>query len=77
MERSKSVVEGSTLVNRVIDDRLAVETVLSTLGLSTESAGTTLFNYVHQPNLLYYRLNDGLRGAVTTTRPVPSLIASD
>ena len=76
LKLSKFTVEGSTLARRAIDDGLPVEKVLFTPDLLSDSGGTNLLNRIHSENLMYYQVNDGVMGTLTTTRPVPSVIAA-
>lgn len=76
LKLSKYTVEGSTLVKRAIDDGLPVETVLFTPDLLSDSDGKNLLNRMHQENLIYHQVNDGVMGTLTTTRPVPPAIAA-
>lgn len=76
LERSKFTVEGSTLVKRAIDDGQPVETVLFTPDLLSDSDGKNLLHCIHRENLIYHQVNDGVMGTLTTTRPMPSVIAA-
>ncbi len=76
LKLSKFTVEGSTLARRAIDDGLPVEKVLFTPDLLSDSGGKNLLNRIHSENLMYYQVNDGVMGTLTTTRPVPSVIAA-
>ena len=63
-------------MNRAIDDGLPVEKVLFTPNLLSDSDGKNLLNRMHRENLMHYQVNDGVMGTLTTTRPVPSVIAA-
>ena len=76
MKLSKFTVEGTSLVRRAIDDGLPVEKILVTPGLLSDCSGKNLLNRMREENLMYYQVNDGVMGTLTTTRPVPSVIAS-
>ena len=76
LELSQFTIEGTTLANRAIDDGLPVEKVLFTPNLLSDSDGKNLLNRMHRENLMYYQVNDGVMGTLTTTRPVPSVIAA-
>ena len=76
LKLSKFTVEGSTLAKRAIDDGLPVEKVLFTPDLLSDSGGKNLLNRIHWENLMYDQVNDGVMGTLTTTRPVPSVIAA-
>ena len=76
LKLSKFLVEGPTLVKRAIDDGLPVEKALFTPDLLSDSSGKDLLSCIHQENLMYFQVNDGLMGTLTTTRPAPSVIAA-
>ena len=76
LELSQFTVEGTTLANRAVDDGLPVEKVLFTPNLLSDSDGKILLNRMHRENLMHYQVNDGVMGTLTTTRPVPSVIAA-
>ena len=76
LELSQFTIEGTTLANRAIDDGLPVEKVLFTPNLLSDSDGKNLLNRMHRENLIHYQVNDGVMGTLTTTRPVPSVIAA-
>jgi TrmH family RNA methyltransferase len=76
LELSQFTVEGTTLAIRAIDDGLPVEKVLFTPNLLSDSDGKNLLNRMHREDLIYYQVNDGVMGTLTTTRPVPSVIAA-
>ena len=76
LELSQFTIEGTTLANRAIDDGLPVDKVLFTPNLLSDSDGKNLLNRMHRENLMHYQVNDGVMGTLTTTRPVPSVIAA-
>ncbi|MDE0297656.1 MAG: RNA methyltransferase [Candidatus Poribacteria bacterium] len=76
LKQSKYTVEGPTLVQRAINDGLPVEKVAFTPNLPSDTDGKSLLNRMHRENLMCYQVNDGVMGALTTTRPVPSVMAA-
>ena len=76
LKLSKFTVEGTSLVKRAIDDGLPVEKILFTPDLLSDSGGKNLLHRMHQENLMYYQVNDGVMGMLTTARPVPSILAA-
>ena len=76
LKLSKFTIEGPTLVKRAIDDGLPVEQVLFTADLLSDSSDKNLLDCMRRENLMYYQVNEGAMGTLTTTRPVPSVIAA-
>ena len=76
LECSQFVVEGDLIVERAVKDGLPVERILYTAALLKTSEGESLLKRAAADNLSCYQVNDGVMGSVTTTRPVPSVIAS-
>ncbi len=76
LEHSGFIVEERMLVKRAIDDGLPIDTVLYTPKLVKHGAGAALLKQAHTEHLPYYQVSDGVMGSVTTTRPVPSVVAS-
>ena len=70
------VIEGERLVARAITDGMPVETILYTAGFVATTEGKSLLTRAHTENLAYYQVSDGVMGSVTTTRPVPPIVAS-
>ena len=70
------VIEGKRIVARAVADGLPVETLLYTAGFVGTSEGKSLLTQAHAENLAYYQVSDGVMGSVTTTRPVPPIVAS-
>jgi TrmH family RNA methyltransferase len=73
---SKFVVEGLTLIQRAVNDGLPVETILYTWDLLAGSEGVNFLNHAREEGLSYYQLSGGLMGILTTSRPLPPVIAS-
>lgn len=76
LEHSQFIIEGHLIVERAIADGLPVETLLYTAGFAATPEGKALLTRAVSGNLSSYLVNDGVMGSITTTRPVPSVIAS-
>ena len=76
LEYSKFIVEGDMMVARAVSDGLPIERILWTTALLEASEGQSLLKRAAADNISCYQVNDGVMGSVTTTRPVPSVIAS-
>ena len=76
LEHSQFIIEGPLIVERAIIDGLPIETLLYTSGFAGTPEGKTLLRHAVSENLSLYQVNDGVMGSMTTTRPVPSIIAS-
>ena len=76
LEYSQFVVEGDLMVERAIRDGLPIERILYTAALLETSDGKNLLKQVSADHLSCYQVSDGVMGSVTTTRPVPSVMAS-
>ncbi|RKU10414.1 hypothetical protein C6501_13755 [Candidatus Poribacteria bacterium] len=76
LEYSQFVVEGEMMVQRAVTDGLPIETILYTQNFVSTSDEKDFLNQAIQENLSCYLVNDGVMGSITTTRPVPSIIAA-
>ena len=76
LEYSQFVVEGDLMVERAVKDGLPIEKILYTTALFEISEGKSLLKRASADNISCYQVNDGVMGSVTTTRPVPSVMAS-
>ena len=76
LEYSQFVVEGDLMVERAVRDGLPIERILYTTALFETSEGQSLLKRASADNISCYQVNHGVMGSVTTTRPVPSVIAS-
>ena len=76
LEHSQFIIEGHLIVERAVADGLPIETLLYTPGYAATPEGTVLLTRAVSENLSLYQVNDGVMGSITTTRPVPSVIAS-
>lgn len=76
LEKSQYIVEGEMMVNRAVTDGLPIETVLYTANFVSTSDGKEFVKEVFDDNLSCYLVSDGVMGSLTSTRPVPSILAS-
>ena len=76
LEHSQFIIEGPLMVERAVEDGLPIETLLYSQGFTATPEGRTLLKQAVSENLSSYQVNDGVMGSITTTRPVPSIIAS-
>lgn len=76
LEYSQFVVEGDLMVERAVRDGLPIEKILYTTALLEASEARSLLKRASADNISCYQVNDGVMGSITTTRPVPSVIAS-
>ena len=76
LEYSQFVVERDLMVERAIRDGLPVGRILYTTALLETSEGKSLLKRASADNISCYQISDGVMGSVTTTRPVPSVLAS-
>lgn len=76
LEAGQFVIEGERIVARAVTDGMPVETILYTAGFVATKAGKSLLRRAHAENLAYYQVSDGVMGSVSTTRPVPPIVAS-
>lgn len=75
-EHSQFIIEGPLIVERAVEDGLPIETLLYTPGFVATLEGKALLTRATAENLSSYQVNDGVMGSITTTRPIPSIIAS-
>ena len=76
LEHSEFTIEGHLIVERAIADGLPIKTILYTTGFVAAPEGKALLTRAASENLSSYQVNDGVMGSITTTRPVPSILAS-
>ncbi len=76
LEHSQFIIEGHLIVERAVVDGLPIETLLYTSGFAGTPEGKVLLTHAVSENLSLYQVNEGVMGSITTTRPVPSIIAS-
>jgi len=70
------VAEGPTLVRRALHDRLPVEAVLCLNAFAAAPEGREIAAACARDTVSCYRCSDGLMGTITTSRPLPSVIAA-
>lgn len=70
------VAEGATVVHRAIDDGLPVESVLCRGDLAASADGCEILRACARAGIPCYRCSDGLMGTITTTRPLPTVLAA-
>ena len=70
------MIEGVTLVERAVHDRLPVDTVLYTPDLLPVDRGIAILNRAVNAEFVTFEVSSGLMGTITSTRPVPTVIAS-
>lgn len=76
LKESRFVVEGLTLVERALNDKLPVDRILYTPDLFANEQGSALLNKAVVANFVLFEVSPGLMGAISSTRPVPPVIAS-
>lgn len=76
LKESRFVMEGVTLVERAVQDRLPVDTILYTPDLLAGDRGVELLNSAVNAEFVLFQVSAGLMGTITSTRPVPSVVAS-
>ena len=76
IEHSQFVVEGDLMIGRAISDGLPIEALFYTNALLATPDGQHLLKRAFADNISCYQVSDGVMGSVTTTRPVPSVMAS-
>ena len=70
------MVEGLTLVERAVHDKLPVDRILYTPDLLANDQGPAFLDRAVVANFVAYEVSSGLMGTISTTRPVPAVIAS-
>ena len=76
LERGRFVAEGITLVRRAIDDGLPVESVVYISDLLRTIEGIEVLEHARRAGIDHYRVSDALMGTLTTSRPLPRIIAA-
>lgn len=76
MELGRFVVEGTTLVSRAVYDGLPVNCILYTIEALDEPETVNLLRRAHLDNIDHQRISNGVMGTVTSTRPLPKIVAS-
>ena len=76
LEHAQFVIEGHLTVERAVEGGFPIETLLYTTEFVATSEGQALLKRAATENLSFYQVSTGVMGSVTTTRPVPSIVAS-
>ena len=76
LDHAQFVIEGHLTVERAVEGGFPIETLLYTTELVGTSEGKDLLKRAGKENLSFHQVSNGVMGSVTTTRPVPSVIAS-
>lgn len=76
LEHSQFIAEGPVIVERAVADGFPIESLLYTPEYVTTADGKAFLKYAAAENLSVYQVSTGVMGTITTTRPVPSIIAS-
>ena len=75
-EHAQFVVEGERMVERAVKDGLPIAGILYTPALLAAPDGRGILKHAAADNISCYQASTGVMGSVTTTRPVPSVIAA-
>lgn len=75
-ERRLLSVEEPVLVERALADGLPVTGILYTQEASAHAAGPALLKRADEEHIPHHRVSKGVMGTVTTTRPLPWIIAA-
>ena len=76
IEHSQFIIEGPLIVERSVADGFPIESLLYTPEFVATANGKALLKSAAAENLSVYQVSTGIMGSLTTTRPVPSIIAS-
>ena len=76
IELNQFMVEGDLLVNRAFKDGLPIESIIYTSKYITSQGGKSFLKEASMDNISIFNVNDGVMGSITTTRPVPTIVAS-
>ncbi|MYB63313.1 RNA methyltransferase [Candidatus Poribacteria bacterium] len=74
-ENSQFLIEGEMMVERAFSDGLPIEKILYTNDFVSSAAGKDFLKKVFAENLSIYLTRDSVIGSLTTTRPIPAIIA--
>ncbi len=75
-EHSQFVVEGDLMTQRAVNDGLPIQALFYTTAWLATPEGQNLLKHAFAENISCYQVSDGVMGSVTTTRPVPSVMAA-
>jgi RNA methyltransferase, TrmH family len=70
------VAEGPTLVRRAMQDKLPVEAVLCLNAFAAAPEGREIADACGREGIACYRCSDGLMGTITSSRPLPAVMAA-
>ena len=76
IELRKFLVEGDVLVKRAFNNGLPIESIIYSSKYITSQDGKKFLMEASTDNISIYNVNDGVMGSITTTRPVPTIVAS-
>ncbi len=76
IEHSLFLAESELLVERAFADGQPIDAILYTTKYVSNSKGKRFLEKAIRDNISCYLVNDGLMGSISTTRPVPAIIAS-
>lgn len=76
IEHSQFIAEGSLVVERAVADGFPIESLLYTPEFVATINGKAFLKRAVEENLSVYQVSTGIMGSITTTRPVPAIIAS-
>lgn len=76
IELNQFLVESDLLVNRAFKDGLPIESIIYTSKYITSQDRKSFLMEALTDNISIYNVNDGIMGSITTTRPVPTILAS-
>ncbi len=76
LEHSQFIAEGPLIVERAVADGLPIESLLYTPECVSTADGKAFLGRAAAENLSIYQVSSGVMGSITTTRPVPSIMAS-
>ena len=76
LERGRFLAEGITLVRRAIDDCLPMESVVYIPDLLHTLEGIEVLERARRAGVDHYRVSNALMGTLTTSRPLPRIIAA-
>lgn len=76
IEQSQFIVEGDMAVQRAFNDGLPIQNIAYTTKYSASEEGINFLKQASQENVSTYNVNDGVMGSISTTRPIPKILAS-
>ena len=76
IEHSLFIAEGSLIVERAVADGFPIESLLYTPEFVATADGKAFLRRAVAENLSVYQVSTGVMGSITSTRPVPTIVAS-